>query len=393
MRYLTTILFVSCSAFSASGPVTDVPEMTPPARYALDHHGQRPVPVITAPGHCAWPNLQVLADGHTLAALIFNDGSHGHHPGDIECWLSEDGGATWKLESAVTQHEPQTIRMNHAAGLARNGDLIVLTSGWSDRYPANMPHTRGKFRYETLDPWVSRSPDGGQSWWVQKDSVPRTPVGMPGTPFGNLAIAQNGDLCVAVYCTNGSWEKYEDRKFRSFLYRSKDDGKTWGEPAVIGPDSNETTILHLGGGRWLACARIGTGVERKDQLTLCTSMDDGRSWTVKRTMTGYQRVTGNLLKLRDGRVVFSYGERWSANGKKGLEAMISADSGETWSAPIRLADWNGMDGGYPSSVQRADGQVVTAYYSSALDGDPPDSWKNYHLAVMAWDPDQSFPKQ
>ena len=93
--------------------------------YAVDRNGQRPVPVVTATGHCAWPNLKLLKDGRTLAALIFNDASHGHHPGDIECWLSGDGGTTWKFGSAATQHEPDTIRMNHAAGLALNRRRFV----------------------------------------------------------------------------------------------------------------------------------------------------------------------------------------------------------------------------------------------------------------------------
>jgi hypothetical protein len=391
MRYLTSLLFLACSATGVAMQTYEVPEMTSPTRYAVDAKGQRPVPVITAPGHCAWPNLQLLSDGKTLAALIFNDASHGHHSGDVECWLSKDGGKAWKFESAVTQHEPKTIRMNHAAGLAKNGDLIVLTGGWSDQYPKNVSHVRGKYRFATLGPWLSRSPDGGESWWVDKNAFPETtPVGAPGTPFGNFQVAQNGDLCVAVYSTNGPWEKYEKRKFRSFLYRSKDDGKTWGEPAVIGPDSNETTVLHVGQGHWLAAARIGTGVERKDQLILCASIDDGRTWKVKRVMTGYQRVTGNLLKLRDGRVIFSYGERWSAFGQRGVEAMVSADGGESWSAAVRLLDWNGLDGGYPSSIQRADGQVVTAYYSSALPGEVPDSHASYHMGVIAWDPDRTF---
>ncbi len=362
--------------------------------YALDRSGQRPVPVFTAPSHCAWPNLKLLRDGRTLAALIFNDASHGHHPGDIECWLSADGGATWKFGSAATQHEPDTIRMNHAAGLAANGDLIVLTSGWSGRWPAGVKPTRGRFRYEVLGPWLSRSPDNGRSWWVHKDAFPQmTPAGQPAVPFGDLQIAHNGDLCAAVYSTQGPWEKYDERRFRSYLFRSQDDGQTWGEPVVIGPDSNETTVLHLGQGRWLACARIGSGVEKKDQLLLFASDDDGRTWSCKRTMTDFQRVTGHLARLRDGRVLFSYGDRASDFGKRGLEAMLSADGGETWSAPVRLVDWNGLDGGYPSCVQRSDGQVVTAYYCSALPGDPPDSYKNYHLAAIVWDPARTFPRK
>jgi hypothetical protein len=364
-----------------------------PLRRAVNREGQPPVPVITAPDHCAWPNLKLLPDGRTLAAVIFNNPSHGHRPGDVECWLSVDGGASWRFGSAATQHEPDTIRMNHAAGLAKSGDILVLTSGWSNRWPAGATRTRGSFRYEVLGPWLSRSPDGGLSWWVHKDAFPQTtPAGQPAVPFGDIQIAANGDLCVSVYSPQGPWEKYEDRRFRSWLYRSRDDGETWGDPVVVGPDANETTPLHLGDGKWLAAARIGSGVEKKDQVLLYASADDARTWTFKRQMTGLQRVNGHLAKLRDGRVLFTYGDRASPNGRKGLEAAVSNDGGETWSEPVRLIDWNGLDGGYPSSVQRKDGQVVTAYYCSAYRDQPADSAKGYHMEVIVWDADATFAK-
>jgi hypothetical protein len=359
---------------------------------AVHRDGPVAPPVITAPGHCAWPNLKLLKDGCTLAAFIFNNDSHGHRPGDVECWISKDHGAQWNLASAATAHEPDTIRMNHAAGVANNGDLMVLTAGWSNRWPPGVTRTRGSYRYETLGPWLSRSSDEGKTWRVDKQLFPQTtPSGQPGTPFGDVVRAQNGDLCVSIYGTQAPWEKYEERRFRSWLYRSKDDGNTWGEPVVIGPDSNETNILHLGDGRWLACARAGTGVEKKDFMELYASTDDARTWTKKRVLTGYQRVNGHLLKLKNGSVLFTYGDRASANGRKGLEAMLSNDDGETWSDPIRLIDWNGLDGGYPSSIQRADGQIVTAYYSSALPDQPADSMKGYHMAVIVWDAGLSFP--
>jgi hypothetical protein len=357
---------------------------------AVNRAGAAPVPVVTAPDHCAWPNLKLLSGG-ALAALIFNNASHGHHPGDIECWRSGDGGASWGFAGAATAHEPDTIRMNHAAGLAKNGDLLVLAGGWSNRYPEGIARVRGSFRYEVLRPWLSRSTDGGRSWVVSREAFPAAlPSGQNGTPFGDMVVARNGDLCVGVYGTLDPLDKYEDRRFRSWLYRSKDDGKTWGEPVVIGPEHNETNIIHLGEGRWLACARGGTGVEGRDFMDLFASSDDARSWSRKGQLTGFQRVNGHLLKLNDGRVVFTYGDRAAAAGRKGLEAKISGDGGATWSAPVRLVDWNGLDGGYPSSVQRSDGQVVTAYYASALDGQPADSMKGYHMAAIVWDPARTF---
>lgn len=399
----------SPSLHATPAPLFDGP---PPAIYAVNREGQRPTPSVTAPDHCAWPSLKLLKDGRTLAAVIFNNASHGSRPGDVECWLSTDGGKTWKFGSAATQHEPDTIRMNHAAGLAANGDLLVLTSGWTDRYPPDVPRPRGRFRYDTLGPWISRSPDGGLSWWVDKLGFPeRGPTGQPLVPFGDVQIAQNGDLGVSVYTTATRLEKYEERKFLSYFYRSRDDGKTWGEPVQIAA-GNETTVLHLGQGRWLAVVRTGTGVEAKDALSLYGSHDDGRTWHFKRAMTGYQRVNGNLARLKDGRVLFTYGDRMSAFAQRGMdpgasakakartrlsdtafrgiEAAISSDGGETWSDAIRVLDWNGLDGGYPSTVQRADGQVVTAYYASALPGEAWDSYKNYHLGVVVWDVEKSF---
>jgi hypothetical protein len=410
-RFFPLLFAVSfCPSLPAAPtPLFDGP---PPKIYAVNREGQRPTPSITAPDHCAWPNLKLLQDGRTLAAVIFNNASHGGRPGDVECWLSADGGKTWRFGSAATQHEPDTIRMNHAAGLATNGDLLVLTSGWTDRYPPDVPRPRGRFRYDTLGPWISRSPDGGLSWWVDKQGFPeRGPTGQPLVPFGDVQISKNGDLGVSVYTTATRLEKYEERKFLSYFYRSRDDGKTWGEPVQIA-EGNETTVLHLGQGRWLAVVRTGTGVESKDALSLFGSQDDGRTWHFKRAMTGFQRVNGHLAKLKDGRVLFTYGDRMSAfanrgadpgasarrktgtrlsdTAYRGIEAAISSDGGETWSDAIRVLDWNGLDGGYPSTVQRPDGQVVTAYYASALPGEPWDSNKNYHLGVVAWDAEKTF---
>jgi hypothetical protein len=61
-------------------------------------------------------------------------------------------------------------------------------------------------------------------------------------------------------------------------------------------------------------------------------------------------------------------------------AKFSSDEGQTWGAPLRLAQTLESDCGYPSSVQRADGKIVTAWYSKASaehDG--------YHMGVAIWE--------
>jgi hypothetical protein len=67
-----------------------------------------------------------------------------------------------------------------------------------------------------------------------------------------------------------------------------------------------------------------------------------------------------LICLRDGRLCLTYGYRASPFG---MRARLSRDEGRTWEPEIVLrADAVTHDLGYPRSVQRADGKVVTVYY-------------------------------
>ena len=78
---------------------------------------------------CAWPNLTRMPDGRIIAA-IFNQPCHGRWEGDVEGWETRDEGRFWTRCGVAAPHEPETNRMNVGAGLAGNGDLIVLASGW-----------------------------------------------------------------------------------------------------------------------------------------------------------------------------------------------------------------------------------------------------------------------
>ncbi len=49
----------------------------------------------------------------------------------VEVWNSADGTA-WTKRGVPAPNDPETNRMNHAAGLAKNGDLLVLVSGWTN---------------------------------------------------------------------------------------------------------------------------------------------------------------------------------------------------------------------------------------------------------------------
>ena len=46
-----------------------------------------------------WPNLTMLSSGE-IGAAVYNQPSHGGGEGDVELWVSRDGGTLWELRSS-----------------------------------------------------------------------------------------------------------------------------------------------------------------------------------------------------------------------------------------------------------------------------------------------------
>ena len=328
--------------------------------------------VVAVEDVCAWPNLTLLRDG-TVAAVFHNRPSHGQQEGDVECWASRDGLA-WEKRGTVTRHEPNTVRMNHAAGEAKNGDLVVLCSGWTNLKQPQRPK-QAAFRDDVLRPWVLRSADGGRTW-EKRDDFPVAESGWTEyIPFGDVWVGEDGALHTSCYqgqFTDPS-QSTKTKGWRSWHFRSDDDGWTWKPVSIIGPRHNETDIFPLGGESWLAAARI-------DRMELIRSDDNGATWQEPRPVTQRSEINGHLIRLDDGRILLSYGVR--VNGRRGVCAKLSSDDGRTWGEPLRLAHTvDGGDCGYPSSVQLPEGAVVTAWYSNKT----PDH-AGYHMGVTVWDP-------
>ena len=332
---------------------------------------------------CAWPNLTFLPDGEIIAT-IFNQPCHGRWEGDVECWASEDGGRSWKYRGTPAPHEPTTNRMNVAAGLAANGDLIVIASGWSHRPTRAQVESGAPVDFSdasVLQAWVCRSSDGGRTWSITKSfpSAPEPGMGEP-VPFGDVLSANDGSLCVSAY--TGRQGDHRELYNSDYFFRSRDDGQTWGEGAIIDKGShNETAPLHLGAGRWLAAAR---GVPPRQGIDMFLSEDDGLTWQNRGQVSLPSQHPAHLLRLADGRILLTYGNR--APHMWGIDARISANEGKMWSTPVRLIELAQADLGYPASVQTADGNVVTAYYLGKSK-----EHHRYHMGVQIWDTEEFFP--
>ena len=77
--------------------------------------------------------------------------------------------------------------------------------------------------------------------------------------------------------------------------------------------------------------------------------------------------------------MLTYGNRTADRGVDVRFTRTQARRGAT----TTVADFQG-DGGYPASVQLADGHVVTAYYASKSS-----YHGRYHMGVAVWNPAQS----
>jgi len=347
----------------------------------------------------AWPNLTPLADGSIIAS-IFNQPSHGFWEGDVDCWGTVDGGASWQLRGTPAPHEPTTNRMNVAAGTNAKGELIVLAAGWSHR---PLPPPEGTPR--RFDPpaailpiWVCRSTDGGRTW-TRSEGVElpsRSRLAAQGValsdhliPFGDIIQLGNGRLGVCLYAPKSLGVPNSNHEHASYFFSSADDGLTWTLAGVIASqDVNETTPLLLLDGSLLACGRTTRG----RHLELFRSADHGATWKAEGPVTASGEHPADLTALADGRIVLTYGDRtgalpgskWpegspgSATFPHGIEVRVSADAGRTWSPPERIATFDG-DGGYPATVQLRDGRLLTAYYAKRRP-----RHEGYQMATVTW---------
>ena len=304
---------------------------------------------------CAWPNLTLMPDG-SVVATIFNRPYHGLDVGDVECWSSRDG-RLWEQRGSPAVHEGQSNRMNVAAGLAHDGSLVVLASGWGGR----------DFREKILPTLVARSSDGGRSWG--RSSAVQLPKEVDFLiPFGDI-VRGEGELLAA------SFYHEVPGTANAYLLFSRDDGRSWGEAVRLAPhDYNETALLRLRSDRWLAASRS----HADGHLALFVSEDEGRHWARSGLLTLPGHHPAHLLEMADGRVLLTYGIR--EKGHHGIGYRTSEDEGRTWSRPTRIVNLEETtDGGYPSTVQLADGTLLTAYYSNRVP-----QHQRYHMGAVRW---------
>ena len=99
------------------------------------------------------------------------------------------------------------------------------------------------------------------------------------------------------------------------------------------------------------------------------SSDKGKTWTKPvQLLPDLGGSPPHILKHSSGALVCTYGYR---EAPFGVKVMFSYDNGKTWDYGHDLYV-NGVSGdlGYPSSVELADGSIVTVFYAHPEKGAP-----------------------
>lgn len=300
-----------------------------------------------------FPVICKLKDGEILAA-VRGGGLHKFSWGKarVDLVRSVDGGQTWSQPVTVAD-DPGRDELNPALGQLSDGTVVLAF--WS--YKGTMDFEshdalkalRGKLVFLESQFYTRRSKDGGRSW---DDPILFQPPTKLGSVHGKIV-----EIDKAALMTYYSFDP-ESRNGAVYLLRSRDGGKSWGDPTLLAQDYNETALAVLPSGRLAAALRSAHG----QSVSVCFSDDGGRTWTAPKGVTNDNEHPGDLVVLPDNRLVLTYGER---NRPFGVRSLISPDGGKTWdrkNTVVLAWDAPNRDCGYPSSVALDDGRILTMYY-------------------------------
>jgi len=212
-------------------------------------------------------------------------------------------------------------------------------------------------RMTSINDGVSRyyySQDRGRSW--------EGPCRLP--DFGQPGIAARTDYLIdgkhdmTMFLTAAKSNRKEGRVI---CVRTRDGGKTWNFISFVTPEPEGDEYAIMPASVRLDSKTIFTCVRYRKFIDSYLSKDNGATW--ERVGRPAPETGGNppsLIQLQDKRLALIYGRRLEPFG---LRARLSSDNGRTWSDEIALRqDGGSWDLGYPRSVQRKDGKIVSVYY-------------------------------
>lgn len=319
--------------------------------------------------YAGWSTLARRANGELWT--VWSGGRDGHicPMGQVRAMTSRDDGVTWTyprvlLDSPIDDRDSGamvtakgSLLVTTFTSLAyeERGLLAKQTPDRQVRWQAAQNRLTAAERQAELGEWVLRSTDGGLNFSARIPTIVNSPHGPLQLMDGRI-----------LYVGKQLWTK----EHRIGAVESKDDGLTWtwlseisGRPGDdVARNYHELHAVETDDGRIVAQIRHEGKIDTNWTLQI-ESADGGKTWTTPRAITF--GIPSQLLKLRDGRLLMTYGHRRPPFGN---QARVSADHGRTWSEPMVVSgDGTAGDLGYPSTVELADGTLLTVWYENMKD--------------------------
>lgn len=320
-----------------------------------------------------WPTVARRKCGQLLVVCSGGRESHVCPFGRVELMRSDDEGKTWgwpcvlmdceidDRDAGVLETAKGTLLVTSFTSLAYEGILnraAKIAPGEKGAWAAEKmrrwqaAHNRlpAEQRQAMLDVWMVRSTDGGQTWSGRYRCQVNSPHGPVQLSDGRL-----------LYAGKELWKGEK----RVGVCQSTDDGQTWTWLATIparegdAPSAyHELHAVEAADGRLIV--QIRNHNKKSFGETIQTeSTDGGKTWSVPHSI-GVWGLPSHLLRLKDSRLLMTYGHRRKPYGN---QARVSNDNGQTWSEPVTISgDGLGSDLGYPSTVQLADGALLSVWY-------------------------------
>lgn len=329
-----------------------------------------------------WPTLARSRRNHGQLLLVYSGGHEAHVCpfGRVEMMRSDDDGKTWGpprvlLDCPIDDRDAGVLETDHGTILVTTFTSLAYEpllakaekiapgepGAWPKEKLARWRAARDRLsaaeRQAELGTWMIRSTDGGATWSDRYDCLVDSPHGPVQLSGGRL-----------LYAGKELWRGEN----RVGVCESTDDGRSWHWLATLstrpGDDHHNYHELHAveaADGRIVVQLRNHNKANNQETLQ-SESLDGGRSWSDPHGI-GVWGLPSHLVRLADGRLLMTYGHR---RPPFGCQARTSDDHGRSWSEPIVVyGEGTNGDLGYPSTVQLADGTLVTAWYEK-MQGSP-----------------------
>lgn len=347
-------------------------------------------------GYFGWPTVARLDDGTLLVASSGLRSVHICPFGKTVLNTSHDDGRTWSTPRVIQD----SMIDDRDAGLVNLGQGKLLASwfrcdsrrsaneAWIDEaerktWPAVFETWTDDRVEALLGSWVMLSADGGETWGAPV----RAPVSAPHGP-----IRLRSGVLLYLGKRYATWDDMETSLITAA--RSADDGQTWEQVGTVPvcdktepANYHEPHVVELPSGRLIGMIRIEDSANVKTReagippfsMLQTESVDGGRTWTPARPL-GFYGSPPHLMRHSSGVLVLTYGYRQPAFGQR---VAFSRDEGATWEHDwILRDDGPDWDLGYPSTVEFADGSLLSVYYQKAAAGEKCSLlWSRWELPV------------